>query len=134
MLLSSTDFVGHFNPRSREGSDFLYPTIHRGIYQISIRAPARGATRYCLINRSLSSDISIRAPARGATITDFGIQNMCMISIRAPARGATDHHSFALIQFVISIRAPARGATRQRQKRLCRKLFQSALPRGERPQ
>ena len=59
----------NFNPRSREGSDGKLPDLRR-VYDISIRAPARGAT------------------GRDALIT--GVRT---ISIRAPARGATEHVS-----------------------------------------
>ena len=54
-----------FNPRSREGSDGL---VVKEILtdEISIRAPARGATMSrCTVRKDI--DISIRAPARGAT-------------------------------------------------------------------
>ncbi len=142
---------------------------------ISIRAPARGATR-------VSSEfpgtkkISIRAPARGATIppiyvtlklpfqsalprgerrevhtyathtrhfnprsregSDGGSDQVTVygvISIRAPARGATFAYDDFSFGGYISIRAPARGATAN--CRICdaSMIFQSALPRGERP-
>ena len=57
---------GNFNPRSREGSDHgrIYPIM---TFQISIRAPARGATAALPPAYPLPC-ISIRAPARGATI------------------------------------------------------------------
>ena len=54
-----------FNPRSHERSD------RKGFYifmdnSISIHAPTRGATMYCIDN-GLVYDISIHAPTRGAT-------------------------------------------------------------------
>ena len=55
------------------------------------------------------------------------------ISIRAPARGATGRHGFQSLSLLISIRAPARGATPNAFACVCASLFQSALPRGERP-
>ena len=56
------------------------------------------------------------------------------ISIHAPARGATDFDKGYLLGMGISIHAPARGAT-SAPIRECRssRLFQSTLPRGERP-
>ena len=57
-----------FNPRSREGSDFT-----------------------CRLKGSCIN-ISIRAPARGATITSRKEYLRWWISIRAPARGATREH------------------------------------------
>ena len=77
----------YFNPRSREGSDFT-----------------------CRLKGSCIN-ISIRAPARGATILITGLCVMRLISIRAPARGATYYFGRACNFYRISIRAPARGAT-----------------------
>ena len=79
-----------------------------------------------------SADISIRAPARGATI-DWVSNPLCnAISIRAPARGATTIPIAEVKVSVISIRAPARGATNSVPHFIHLILFQSALPRGER--
>ena len=55
----------HFNPRSREGSDF-----------------GDTATRPYLI-------ISIHAPVKGATVERFDVQAADTISIHAPVKGAT---------------------------------------------
>ena len=102
--------VHDFNPRSREGSDTIWSDIVSRT-GISIRAPARGATteRSYLLDMDV---ISIRAPARGATITSNRSVRLIRISIRAPARGAT-----CTFTHILSIRQ-----------------FQSALPRGERPE
>ena len=98
-----------FNPRSREGSD-LGHLPGDSDQPISIRAPARGATR-CCCQIWYQMAISIRAPARGATGADLVCDIGCIfISIRAPARGATVHYLFW-------------GDSGE---------FQSALPRGER--
>ena len=121
----------NFNPRSREGSDFVK----------CFKVP--------------SADISIRAPARGATQERSGSRRSTMISIRAPARGATapGGRSSDLYRYFnprsregsdqiphqssecssISIRAPARGATEVIHNWYQKNVFQSALPRGERP-
>ena len=55
-----------FNPRAREGRDLLIPMAIAIELNVSIHAPARGATRkrscvYPFIK------VSIHAPARGAT-------------------------------------------------------------------
>ena len=57
--------MSYFNPRSREGSDCRRDKM-RVISQISIHAPARGATLTAYSN-CLFDTISIHAPARGAT-------------------------------------------------------------------
>ena len=63
----------HFNPRSRKGSDPRNGILH----------PA-------------SSDISIHAPAKGATINFLCCCNSAGISIHAPAKGATRSSCFGL--------------------------------------
>ncbi len=54
-----------FNPRTREGCD-LASGVPVWIVQVSIHAPARGAT-YVLLLLCASDGVSIHAPARGAT-------------------------------------------------------------------
>ena len=100
-----------FNPRSREGSDVV-SVCNGGVdVEISIRAPARGAT-YVLVFDERVVMISIRAPARGATPASPELTEPGVISIRAPARGATKlTPKLNYVVNVISIRAPARGAT-----------------------
>ena len=100
---------GYFNPRSREGSDINDANGSEGV-SISIHAPARGATKGSRF-QSFRKFISIHAPARGATRFNYAIYFCFYISIHAPARGAT------LTEVVV--------------KQL--PLFQSTLPRGERP-
>ncbi len=121
-----------FNPRSREGSDRRAGGIQERA-QISIHAPARGATgRVCgrpahlrdfnprsregSDGRAGSRDplalrISIHAPARGATVGNRLENRPELISIHAPARGATNARCKKMIKGQISIHAPARGAT-----------------------
>ena len=144
---------GYFNPRSREGSDFTC-RLKGSCINISIRAPTRGATIIGML-LTLSSrfqsalprgerlvsvqivilqlKISIRAPARGATLPPFPHSRPYVISIRAPARGATYAYRMYQTDTEISIRAPARGATLYAYRLGRIILFQSALPRGERP-
>ena len=76
-----------FNPRSREGSD----SEHEGwaiITEISIHAPAKGATLWYYQYKAISS-ISIHAPAKGATFIHCWVLLSRLISIHAPAKGAT---------------------------------------------
>ena len=104
------------------------------IYNISIHAPARGATQQTTVLRFASRFISIHAPARGATcprgckfciVGEFQstlprgerhrAPRICLfrytISIHAPARGATRKNQRGHLLHAISIHAPARGAT-----------------------
>ena len=91
----------------------LYP-LRCPVFQISIHAPAKGATGYVL--RILhSSGISIHAPAKGATLWCHRISFPLYISIHAPAKGATHGSSSRTHnQRYISIHAPAKGATSHR--------------------
>ena len=100
----------HFNPRSREGSDF-----HR--WQSS----------------HTTSGISIHAPAKGATEGRKLINPVTGISIHAPAKGATRSMELGLFEVKISIHAPAKGATPSDKLVEFRSRFQSTLPRRERP-
>ena len=100
----------NFNPRSREGSDFGSACLIIGI-NISIHAPARGATISFLSVLSTQALISIHAPARGATKSYQDKISAMGISIHAPARGATPLNVFTALCNSISIHAPARGAT-----------------------
>ena len=123
---------------------------------ISIHAPARGATGWMRGLKEVGRDISIHAPARGATNPQrANHEGGRGISIHAPARGATEAYYFNMGSEWISIHAPARGATMILRKYLykrknfnprtregcdqnCTKksktvqLFQSTHPRGVR--
>ena len=98
----------HFNPRSREGSDGKLPDLRR-VYDISIRAPARGAT------------------GRDALIT--GVRT---ISIRAPARGATFLYDSDDVQLSFQSALPRGERLSLLNCTMTAMIFQSALPRGER--
>ncbi len=121
---------------------------------VSIHAPARGATSRAEIVRFLILFQSTlpRGERRLALIKGQVLE----VSIHAPARGATPDHGPDQISGDVSIHAPARGATAIAPMPGCRfscfnprsragsdpllhcvqvstVLFQSTLPRGERP-
>ena len=81
------------------------------------------------------TQISIHAPARGATQ-----QNRYHTAVNyyfnPRSREGSDKEMLLVAPLlVISIHAPARGATENvRMFATCQTLFQSTLPRGERPQ
>ena len=77
-----------FNPRTRTGCDSYVDWDDDWIDQVSIHAPARGATMSCTpILVPLA--VSIHAPARGATHGIGDEIHRAPVSIHAPARGAT---------------------------------------------
>ena len=121
-----------FNPRSREGSD-LIKMVEFQQKRISIHAPAKGATtpQHCRTPKHRHFN------PRSREGSDETIRYYCSgirISIHAPAKGAT----FLIMQICwrwsISIHAPAKGATSLTSIIILHQnLFQSTLPRRERP-
>ena len=99
----------YFNPRSREGSDFLALDFSATTF-ISIHAPAKGAT-IPWIYLFFDDFISIHAPAKGATQRTIDLLSEYRISIHAPAKGATFLKLWKVGGINISIHAPAKGAT-----------------------
>ena len=97
-----------FNSRSREGSDASTATPTS--LSMSFNSRSREGSDSVLFGREFARGVSIRAPARGATGAGIGINAGRCVSIRAPARGATN-----------AAYAP-----------IAERLFQFALPRGER--
>ena len=103
-----------------------------GCGDVSIHAPARGATRARpqaghaqefqstrphearLTPRppaNPTDKVSIHAPARGATPIKCVLDHSGVVSIHAPARGATPLDDGEALAAAVSIHAPARGAT-----------------------
>ena len=125
--------VCDFNPRSREGSDPIRSSNRDKSIQISIHAPARGATPYYLhkwisfyhfnprsregSDRTMLLQLLVRSGFQ-STLPRGERRSCCtfylnynQISIHAPARGATYCSDLTELFTSISIHAPARGAT-----------------------
>ena len=128
LTLTATTHRHCFNPRPRTGSDFRL-AFSVGLRQVSIRAPARGATRESCLARHLQcfnprprtgSDMACRA------------RSAILVSIRAPARGATrdDRQKSAPTSCFNPRPRTGSDLRRCRQPRIL--LFQSAPPHGER--
>ena len=102
-----------------------------GRFQSTHPRGVRHAAR--LVGKAIG-EVSIHAPAWGATADCAGAGNFGQVSIHAPAWGATGGGDGKLDgSWFVSIHAPAWGATRQ--KSACRwipSLFQSTHPRGVR--
>ena len=98
----STDKIKISSSHTRVGCDVVDLPVCWAEMEISIHAPARGATQnLCLL--VLADGISIHAPARGATDGLAYVQNAASISIHAPARGATANIHKSTLLFVLSI-------------------------------
>ena len=124
-----------FNPRPRAGGDLKIGWQFDRRLQVSIHAPARGATPSACRACDGYVRVSIHAPARGATATCQihapavhmfqstpprggrpaaidGYWRRRRVSIHAPARGATRALQSRCLRLPrVSIHAPARGAT-----------------------
>ena len=78
-------------------------------------------------------DVSIRAPARGATLTDLSRSGLGVVSIRAPARGATMRPGYARgCGCGFNSRSREGSDTQSARFHNAGLWFQFALPRGER--
>ena len=121
---------------------------------ISIHAPTRGATE-TPFRRYIRSVISIHAPTRGATVSSVETEQSMVFQSTLPREERHEHQ--ILFQYIddnfnprshersdrglksmltkwdISIHAPTRGATNRDIFRIIFFLFQSTLPREERP-
>ena len=125
--------VRYFNPRSREGSDGSRCGDGCGLL-ISIHAPAKGATFLNLTGTLTFMQFQSTLPQRerhGAAC-----RSCCPgsnISIHAPVKGATVRGSVSSVRAAISIHAPAKGATSVVCSMMIGSLlFQSTLPRRKR--
>ena len=104
------------------------------VFNISIHAPARGASLWCILSDWLHINFNSRPCERGFAILNkmklghklfqftplreglrLEIRNISQdlsISIHAPARGASENQLLLHLYLLISIHAPARGASR----------------------
>ena len=103
-------YIIYFNPRSREGSDSFKGYTSRILRQISIHAPARGAT-FTNIVGNYTCQFQSTLPRGERPDSSIYSEYDCIISIHAPARGATRLQIKSATIIPISIHAPARGAT-----------------------
>ena len=130
VILCRQVWLYYFNPRSHERSDRAFILCSLSSV-ISIHAPTRGATgipdaifyKY-RFQSTLPREERRRQQARALSAN---------ISIHAPTRGATYKLDGLSYEEAISIHAPTRGATHLYLIRLTAVLFQSTLPREERP-
>ena len=101
----------YFNPRSPHGE--RRDDIHALdlLFDISIHAPAWGATTLSSSRRMVSSYFNPRPPHGERHLGILLIRRPGFISIHAPAWGATWLCLFSLFLIAISIHAPVWGAT-----------------------
>ena len=120
-----------FNPRTRTGCDLIISTIICILLNVSIHAPARGATEDTLSHIS-THDVSIHAPARGATPVFFHLVGNIVCFNPRTRTGCDSDKNILDRQMTVSIHAPARGATSSRLHDTAELAFQSTHPHGVR--
>ncbi len=106
-----------FQSTRPRGARLIKKTIERAKIEVSIHAPAWGATE-SFSNCRIGTTVSIHAPAWGATYPTFYIIQYNRVSIHAPAWGATKFSSPFNPYGLVSIHAPAWGATHYLQNML----------------
>ena len=100
-------------------------------WEISIHAPAKGATRLPMRSSTSRYNFNPRSREGSDFTTSIGIPNRS-ISIHAPAKGATAGKWGNNPARKISIHATAKGATVRHKAGTQALQFQSTLPRRER--
>ena len=78
-----------FNPCPRAGGDTRVAQTHAGNHQVSIHAPARGATFHGRLVGRGAAGFNPRPRAGGDRLKSWGGSAQPDVSIHAPARGAT---------------------------------------------
>ena len=85
-----------------------------GHFDISIHAPAKGATTTNQVHMTIEYKFQSTLPRRERRISIFNGCGADQISIHAPAKGATQSLTAYQVLQDISIHAPAKGATVQK--------------------
>ncbi len=122
-----------FNPRPRAGGDSPGTPASRRSLKFQSTPPRGGRPRGRAPRPHHRHEVSIHAPARGATQRWIPVSSQPEVSIHAPARGATECSVQLIGEPIVSIHAPARGATNGSRMEPPGGLFQSTPPRGGRP-
>ena len=120
-----------FNPRTRVGCDDACCFITLTYTDVSIHAPAWGATKVPSGPREGIAGFNPRTRV-GCDVRHDGTSSQKQVSIHAPAWGATPAHQRRPACHQVSIHAPAWGATRRPKKWKPSCRFQSTHPRGVR--
>ena len=102
----------HFNPRSREGSDILSMPDKADALQISIHAPAKGATIIARARFHINTNFNPRSREGSDVMPCIMIYLVQHFNPRS--REGSDEHDVQEYDMdaAISIHAPAKGATR----------------------
>ena len=121
----------HFNPRSHEGSDVIEPKGQTGRL-ISIHAPTRGATWIDRVYWPMVLDFNPRSHEGSDWWKSHILVDQKLISIHAPTRGATYQNHSLVNPFVFQSTLPRGERPNYESLYDPLQVFQSTLPRGER--
>ena len=99
-----------FDPRPREGGDRLTTPCAAPWRRFDPR-PREGGDDRGIALSGARGDVSIHAPAKGATVALRSTRHLARVSIHAPAKGATVAECESIAVDDVSIHAPAKGAT-----------------------
>jgi hypothetical protein len=132
LALRDHDITHGFQSTHPHGVRLFQTTSAHGHVQLSIHAPARGATSSSL--RIISRVLSFNPRTRTGCDPGRKEPEPCIaLSIHAPARGATNTPGRLRSHTPLSIHAPARGATKKSFGVFANnKRFQSTHPHGVR--
>jgi len=123
-----------FNPRPRAGGDFSTAAAGRN-KQVSIHAPAQGATTQSALVKDNFTKFQSTPPRRGRRVGRREGPAGIRVSIHAPAQGATCKGLSFTQHKSVSIHAPAQGATMAKTMgSVVTNMFQSTPPRRGRPE
>ena len=123
-----------FNPRARAGRDAIWRALQLAVCMFQSTRP-RGARRDHVPTVTWPIDVSIHAPARGATDQSHDVmRRYADVSIHAPARGATVASAVSMASMrCFNPRARAGRDRLDVPGSAAGTVFQSTRPRGARP-
>ena len=124
----------HFNPRSREGSDQRPQQAAAQGAEISIHAPAKGATSRIMSIASTVSIFQSTLPRRERRGRSAHCGTSSTFQSTLPRRERLCTFAFAYFSFRFQSTLPRRERHPKRTRRSSCRTFQSTLPRRERQQ
>ena len=121
-----------FNPRSHEGSDPINRHSRSTLFLFQSTLP-RGERRHHTKRATRRIVFQSTLPRGERRAEPEAVRVVPGVSIHAPTRGATNLTLQPCYIVKVSIHAPTRGATFAKFGGFTKVVFQSTLPRGERP-
>ena len=121
----------HFNPRFREGSDFVCRGKRGGLGDFNPRS-REGSDRSRMASSYVPDVFQSTLPRRERRDLLSFFTNVYLISIHAPAKGATQAHCASCLHYTFQSTLPRRERPERQAQAGKAQAFQSTLPRRER--